>query len=254
MRPEPLTAELGGHGLIVRDMAGERLVTTAEVLAEERRMIAFTRDGRGRCRPLAVEASTFDSSRLSDEQRAVVRHVLTSPDRVMLVRGVAGTGKTTLLTECVNAVRRSGVDVVILAPSADASRGVLRAEGFSDADTVARFLVDAKFQERAWGNLIWVDEAGLLGSRDVARLCRVADDLGARVVLAGDRHQHHSVARGSVTGGLSVWRVEGCADRAQPDILVCVEALVAGHYLMDRLKCKPAGEVRKRNPKTDESR
>ena len=161
-------------------------------------MLAFSRDGRGRCRPFAAEAPTFDGSRLSAEQRAVVRHVLTSTDRVMLVRGAAGTGKTTILTECVTAVRRVGMDVVILAPSADAARGVLRVEGFSDADTVARFLVDSQLQERARGHLVWVDEAGLLGSREVARLFRAADALGARVVLAGDRHQHQSVARGSV--------------------------------------------------------
>ena len=56
--------------------------------------------------------------------------------------------------------------VVALAPTAAASRGVLRGEGFASADTVARFLADAELQESARGQVVWVDEAGLL-SRDL---------------------------------------------------------------------------------------
>lgn len=47
----------------------------------------------------------------------------------------------------------------MLAPSAQASRGVLRSDGFADADTVAHFLADAKAQSAARGKLVVVDEA-----------------------------------------------------------------------------------------------
>ena len=196
--PETLAPELGRGDILVRELAGERMATTAAVLAEERELVRFARDGRGACRPLITVPTPPHDRALSAEQRAVVRHVLTSADRVVLVRGAAGTGKTTLLGEVVAAVSEAGRAVVLLAPSAEAARGVLRADGFADADTVARFLTDEGFQRRARGKLVWVDEAGLLGSRDAARLFRVAAAVGARVVLAGDRHQHRSVARGDV--------------------------------------------------------
>jgi ATP-dependent exoDNAse (exonuclease V) alpha subunit len=44
--------------------------------------------------------------------------------------------------------------------------------------------------------VLWVDEASLVGVRDMTRLFDVARDSGCRVVLSGDTAQHHSVARG----------------------------------------------------------
>ena len=84
------------------------------------------------------------------------------------------------------------------APSADASRGVLRdQEGFRNADTVARLLVDEKLQEQVKKNVVWIDEAGLLGTRAMAQVFDLAGKLDARVVLSGDRRQHGSVERGA---------------------------------------------------------
>ena len=196
--PERVEAELASPELIVRERDGERFATTPEVAAEERLLLAVARDGRGCFRSLAPRERSLTDDRLSEEQRSAVRHILGSTDRVTLVRGAAGTGKTTLLTECVRGIESAGKRVLLLAPTAEASRGVLRREGFPDADTVARFLADAEFQELARGNVVWVDEAGLLGGRDAARLFRLAVELNARVVLAGDRFQHRSVSRGSV--------------------------------------------------------
>ena len=45
---------------------------------------------------------------------------------------------------------------------------MLRQEGFASADTVARLLLDEALQERARGQVIWIDEAGLLAvTRDM---------------------------------------------------------------------------------------
>ena len=190
--------ELDALGLIIRERDGRPYVTSREVLDEEVAMLAFARQGRGRCVPLGDLSRPLTRDWLSDEQQSVVRHVLGSPDRVMLVRGGAGTGKTALMREAVEGIEARGTRVVVLAPSAAASRGVLRGEGFAEADTVSRFLVDERRQAAARGQVVWVDEAGLLGSRQMAKLFALADRLGLRVVLSGDRHQHASVERGSM--------------------------------------------------------
>ena len=69
-----------------------------------------------------------------------IQHVLESTDRVILIRGVAGTGKTTMMSEATEAIEARGKRVFTFAPSACASRGVLRQEGFKDAETVAMLM------------------------------------------------------------------------------------------------------------------
>ena len=189
---------LRASDVLVREVDGRRLATTRDVLAEERRLIAFARDGRGRCVPLGRLDHRFECDWLNAGQRAAVTHVLHSPDRVLLIRGAAGSGKTTLMREAVAGIEAGGRRVFPFAPSAAASRGVLREEGFADADTVARLLVDAELQERTRGQVLWIDEAGLLGTKAMAGVFALAERNDCRVVLSGDRRQHGSVERGAV--------------------------------------------------------
>lgn len=196
--PEQITSAVGGEGLITAERDGRRLVTTRVVLAEERRMLDFAREGRGACRQLGLGTHTFAREWLNGDQRRAVEHVLDSRDRVILIRGAAGTGKTTMMKEAVEAIEGNGRRVFVFAPSADASRFVLREkEGFTGADTVARLLKDERMQRTMQGQVLWIDEAGLLGTKDMRDVFDLAERLNARVVLSGDRRQHGSVARGA---------------------------------------------------------
>ncbi len=173
------------------------MATTREVLSAESRLIAFAKRGRGRYRPLGDPERDFTREWLNDGQKAAVRHVLGSRDRVTIVRGAAGTGKTTLEEELGEALKEAGKSVVALAPTAEASRGVLRQEaGFAQADTVARFLKDEAMQESAHGGVVLVDEASMMSTQDMLRLFDAAERVQARIVLVGDRKQHRSVAAG----------------------------------------------------------
>lgn len=195
--PEEVERELASRNLLTGSGNGERLVTTKAVLDEERSMLAFAREGRGSSDRLGTVPHVFARDWLNAGQRRAVEHVLGSRDRVILIRGGAGTGKTSMMQEAVAGIEAGGHRVFTFAPSADASRGVLREEGFSQADTVARLLLDERLQQQVRGQVIWVDEAGLLGTRTMSRLFEVADRLDARVVLSGDRKQHGSVERGA---------------------------------------------------------
>ncbi len=194
---EDVTREVGQRPLIRSDALGRTMATTKEMLALESKLIDFARQGRGRFRPLADPDRPCSRDWFNDGQKAAVRHVLGSRDRVMIIRGVAGTGKTTLEQEIGEALAEAGRPVVALAQSVKASREVLREEaGFATADTVARFLKDEEMQESARGGVILVDEASQLGTRDMAKVFDVAEAVGARVILVGDRRQHRSVTAG----------------------------------------------------------
>ena len=186
----------GRHEVIRREWQDQTFVTTREVLAEEAAALHFAREGRGTCKPLDLAGVVVTDRPLSPEQHAAVEHVLTSTDRVMLIRGAAGTGKTTLLKAATQAIHRVGVEVHVFAPTTEAARGVLRKDGFAEAETVARLLADPDFQKRVKDQIIWVDEAGLLGTRDLRALFQIAETQNARVVLMGDERQHSSVPRG----------------------------------------------------------
>ena len=183
--------------LIRSKVDGREMATTKEMLSLESRLIDFARQGRGRFRPLGDPDRPCSRDWFNDGQKAAVRHALSSRDRVRILRGVAGTGKTTLEQEIGEALAELRRPVVALAQSADASRGVLRNEaGFANADTVARFLKDEEMQESVRGGVILVDEASQLGTRDMLRVFEVAEDVGARVLLVGDRKQNRSVTAG----------------------------------------------------------
>lgn len=194
---EGATKELSSRPLIRNAIESRPMATTKEMLSLEARIVDFAKASRGRCRPLGDPNRPCTRAWFNAGQKAAVRHVLGSRDRVMIIRGVAGSGKTTLEQEVGEALAEAGKPVVALAPSAKASRDVLRNEaGFTQADTVARFFKDQEMQEGVRGGVILVDEASMLGTRDMSGLFDLAEKLNARVVLVGDRRQHRSVTAG----------------------------------------------------------
>ena len=133
---------------------------------------------------------------MNDQQRAAVRHVLSSTDGIMVITGKAGTGKTTLMKEVKQGIMESGKRIFSFAPSSEASRGVQRSEGFDNADTVATLIQDAALHPELKHQVIWIDEAGMLSNRDMNQVVAIANSQGARIILSGDTKQHTSVERG----------------------------------------------------------
>ncbi|MBS1585842.1 MAG: relaxase domain-containing protein [Bacteroidetes bacterium] len=180
-------------GIIRINEKGQSVCTTKEVLQEERRMVELAKEGRGKFPPLYRQAPPLA---LNGQQAAAVTHILTTSDMVSIVKGGAGTGKTTLMREAHEKIKAAGKQMIVVAPTAQASRGVLKNEGFVEAETVAKLLIDKKMQENLKGQVLWVDEAGLLGTKDMTALLEIATKQNARLVLGGDTRQHASVIRG----------------------------------------------------------
>ena len=174
----------------------DKLCTTIPVQQQEKRMVEMAREARGTMVPLmpVVEGRIFDT--LNQEQSVAVSHILKSPDRLVMVRGGAGTGKTTMMKTAVKMIEDTGRSVYAFAPTADASRDMLRSEGFEQADTVARLLKDEDLQAQVQDQVLWIDEAGMLGTGDMTALLELSEALNARVILTGDERQHTAVQRG----------------------------------------------------------
>jgi hypothetical protein len=185
-RPDILQKERNGHSYI----------TTRDVLLEEIAMTDYARAGKATRQRLGGDGPVELDMQLSDEQRQAALHILASKDKVIGLRGKAGTGKTRMMQATVAAIEKTGKQVFTFAPSAEASHGVLKSEGFANAETVERLLIDPEMQKQVNGQVLWIDEAGLLSVKDMKRLFDVAQEQNARVILSGDSAQHNSVLRG----------------------------------------------------------
>lgn len=160
--PEQIERTLDRMNVIQRtretEGAKRHLVTTREVLAAEKELIAFARDGRGTRKAIGTQKHNFRREWLNDHQKAEVLHVLTSRDTVTAITGGAGTGKSSLMAEAAEAIRGHGKEVVPLAPSTGA-REVLQDKGFANAQTVEHLLRNTQLQSQLKDQVLWVDEA-----------------------------------------------------------------------------------------------
>jgi conjugative relaxase-like TrwC/TraI family protein len=194
--PEEVAGLAKNDGVIAKDVKGQVMATTRKTLKAEVEMLQFAQDGHGQFTPLGNVSAELPG--LSEEQRRAARFILKSRDRVVGVRGGAGTGKTTMMKATIGAIEngKHSRGVFVFAPSAQASRGVLKKDGFEGAETLEMLLRNEKLQQTTRGGVLWVDEAGLVSSGDMKRLFDVAKKGGNRVVLSGDYRQHASVEAG----------------------------------------------------------
>lgn len=194
--PEDVASLTKNEGVIAKEVKGQVMATTQKTLDAEVDMLQFAQDGHGRFTPLGDASAELPG--LSEEQRRAARLILKSRDRVVGVRGGAGTGKTTMMRATIDAMEngKQKREVFVFAPSAQASRGVLKKDGFEGAETLEMLLKNEKLQQQTRGGVLWVDEAGLVSSVDMKRLFDVAKRGGNRVVLSGDYRQHASVEAG----------------------------------------------------------
>ena len=185
--------------LFVRPDPNGRLLTTREVRDAENKMIRLAAQGQGKHQALNGGKEWVIRNPLvggSEEQTKAVHHVLGSQDFLISLKGPAGAGKTALMTEAVTAIESlSGKRVMVLAPSSP-SVEVLRAQGFTTANTLQQFQVNSELQEQVKGQILWVDEAGFLSVLQMLELQEFAIEHDFRVIVTGDTKQHHSVQWG----------------------------------------------------------
>jgi len=193
---EQLTEQLAQLDMVRRQIDGIEYLTTRQMLKEEDKIAEFARAGRGKYAPFS-QRSDFSHTPLSPMQSLAARGILASEDQVILMRGVAGSGKTYLMQQVVQEIeqaQRKGVTVA--APTIDSS-DLLQREGFSNAQTIQRLLTKKSSHAQLRNATLWIDEAGQLGTRTLGQVFQLAQQQNTRLLLTGDDKQHSSVLRGS---------------------------------------------------------
>ena len=171
-------------------------VTTNEMVALERKLVSFANAGIGKSERFTKRSRIkwdFPSS-LGDEQRKCLEHIMGSSDRIMNVQGIAGAGKSFMLQTLAANLRRQNVKFVAVAPSSKAT-AELHELGRENVQTMQSLIAQGGNKKLQNGLLI-VDEAGLVGVRDMEKLFAIAEKYDARILFTGDIRQHKSVPAG----------------------------------------------------------
>lgn len=179
---------------------GERRYTTHEMLAVERELTSHARYLHSALGPSPSAANVdevlAERSTLSGEQQAAL-FAITGPRRLALVSGMAGTGKTYLLGAAHEALLRSGLRVVGAAVAASAARRLEEGTGIQSSSLHRALLLLERGALRLSRETVFVlDEAGMVGARQLCRLLRHVEASGARLVLVGDERQLQPVEAG----------------------------------------------------------
>jgi len=141
---------------------------------------------------------------LGQEQREMVAQLTTSGNGVDVVLGVAGSGKTHALAIANNAWLRAGLRPRGAALAARAAKE-LNSQSAIPSQTVDSLLRDLArgTDELTDRTVLVVDEAGMLGTRKLARLLDCAERVGSKVVLVGDDRQLPEIEAGGAFRGLA---------------------------------------------------
>jgi conjugative relaxase-like TrwC/TraI family protein len=220
-RVEARIGQLLGSGTLIpgvseRADAAVTHVTTPAHLAAERKLLDGIDTGRGQGAILlpadrAVERlqNVAGVRLLSAEQLAAGIVALSSPDRFVVIQGVAGAGKTTLIRSVSAVAGEQGRDVLGLA-MANKMVDMLRDEGGIAAETVAAFVhkhrpatgqgAGQRFEasrEVLAGKILVLDEGSLVSTEAMNDLVHIANCIGVeRVVMIGDRKQLQPIDAG----------------------------------------------------------
>ncbi|WP_236656123.1 AAA family ATPase [Acidiphilium sp. C61] len=164
----------------------------------------------------AVSARPF----LAEEQRAAIEHVC-RPERISAVVGLAGAGKSTMLAAAREAWVAQGYHVHGAALAGKAAEGLEESAGIASR-TLASW-------ERGWErgfdrlgprDVLVIDEAGMVGSKQLSRFITEADRAGAKIVLVGDPEQLQPIGPGAAFRavaeriGFLTWRKSAASARA----------------------------------------
>ena len=205
----------------VRSLTSERVLAVEADLVDSMTVRA--------AQPIAVAVGLRGIDHLDSTQQRVVS-ALAGDTGLLVIEGAAGTGKTTTLAAARDVLDASGRRLVVVTPTlkaAQAAQEQVGADAFSAAwlvhqhgyrwdedghwsrvDTgpdAAPELRPALRARLSRGDVLLVDEAGMLDQDTARALFAIADRAHARVALLGDRHQLPAVGRGGVLDLAARW-------------------------------------------------
>jgi len=162
--------------------------------------------GAGAADLTAVDRALAARPTIGADQAEMVRRLCGDGDRVQVVIGPPGTGKTFALDAAREAWEGWGYTVVGAAVARRAARRIEVSAGIRSTSVAALQRELRIGGEYALGpkTVVVVDEAGMLGTRDLHELVEHASGASAKVVLVGDHKQLPEIDAGGTFRALAI--------------------------------------------------
>lgn len=180
---------------------GELRYTTNEILELEQRLLARVQESKQNAdhhlSSEVTESVLGQRPTMTAEQVEAFRHATRSTGSIRVITGMAGTGKTYLLTGVREAFEREGYRVVGGALAGKAARGLETGAGI-ESSTVHALLRNAESGSLRLdrSTVLVLDEAGMIGTRQMEALVRHAADAGSLLLCVGDARQLQPIEHG----------------------------------------------------------
>ena len=157
----------------------------------------FHRERRSTVRLGLISGAAHAEITLSDEQRRAVDHI-TGGEGIAAVVGIAGAGKSTMLDSARQVWSISGKRVFGAALAGKAAEGLQRSSGIPSRTIAAWEYAWAQGRDQLLsGDVLVLDEAGMVSSKQMAALVSAIERAGAKLVLVGDAAQLQPIEAGA---------------------------------------------------------
>jgi conjugative relaxase-like TrwC/TraI family protein len=221
----------------VADNGADRQFTTTGMIRMEHEIIARMQEGNRRDfgDPMLVSPQVRITTEdlhpeLNAAQRSAVDDLLVSREKILGFDGIAGAGKTTVLSVIREAAETEGFRVEGFAPTSRAAQKL--SEAGMETSTLQKHLARGEQPDKAEKRLYVLDESSLASTRQLHEFVHRlhAND---RVLLVGDRRQHEAVEAGRPfaqlqdTGMVTV-KLEEIVRQKDPELKRVVEQLARG--------------------------
>ena len=189
-------------GMTQIERHGATRFITKETLRAEGRVLESVANGidaKAAIVPSRTVNDVLSESTLGEDQRRAVQELLTGGERVALLVGPAGAGKSRALDTAREGWERAGYRLVGIAPSAMAA-SVLHEEAGIAPETLARFLLDVENGKRRLTDrdMVVLDEATMARTDDLDALLAEVTRARSKLVLVGDPEQLGAVGPGGL--------------------------------------------------------
>ena len=172
-----------------------QFVTTARAETMRRAHATARKLAAGRFEPGTMPVARGDMLAGLNPGQARAAEAMLGPERLTLVQGHAGTGKTHTLRAVAEAWRARGVEVLAGAPSGKATTDLAAIDGVQAA-TLASW--EARWQKgdvpKQGGFVFVMDEAGMVGAGAWSRVQERVLSMGGKLVAVGDPDQLQPVS------------------------------------------------------------